>query len=380
MSFITTFKKQFIQFIAIVILLNFASCSSFQYAGTYEDSIYSESNLEEQEDETTNPSNASEYYKNYFKEKSLNFEGDSSTYTDSESYEGYYSEDTESEDTDSDDYAGWGQNNSSDITINIYDTTPFYGNWWGSPFYNNWNRNMGWNMGWSNYGYIMDPFGNNYGYQQIPWGYNYWNYGFPNYGYYGFPNNGYNNYYGYGSFSNNRGSSVSYVNGPRGSRYANNVSSRSASNSSTLKKLTNRSNTSSRNIDRSRNSRSIASVNKNRKQGNGSSLEKDITSKFGVGSIEHVEYLIEKRKESSARQDNRSSKKGSPSPKAEKRQDKKRKESLAKQNNRYSKKESPFPKAVKRPSTNSSYSRPSTTRSSGASSRVSGGTSSRRKR
>ena len=109
---------------------------------------------------------------------------------------------------------------------------------------------------------------------------------------------------------------------------------RSASRSSTLKKLTTRSNYSSRNS------------------------EKDITSKFGVGSVEHVEYIIKKRKA------------------------KKKKESFTRQNTRSSKNKSPFPKAQKRPSTNRSYSSPSTTRSSSRPStgRVSGGSSSRRKR
>jgi len=212
---------------------------------------------------------------------------------------------------------------------------------------------MRWNMGWSNYGHIMDPFGNYYGYQMIPWGYNQWSYGFPNYGYYGFPNFGYGNFYGYGNFSRNQGTSVSYINGPRGSRYSNNASSRrSVSNSSTLKKLTTRSNTSSRN------------------------LEQDITSKFGMGSVEHVEYIIKRRKENLARKDNGASKN-----EYKLTIGKKRKENLARQNTKSSKKESPFPKAVKRPSINRSYSSPSTTRSGGASSgRISGGNISRRKR
>ena len=86
----------------------------------------------------------------------------------------------------------------------------------------------------------MDPFGNNYGYQYIPWAYNYWNYGFPNYGYYGFPNYGYNGYYGYGDSTITEGRSVSYVNGPRVSRNANNISSRrSASEFVNTKKINN---------------------------------------------------------------------------------------------------------------------------------------------
>ncbi|MBT4915578.1 MAG: hypothetical protein HON66_02005 [Formosa sp.] len=339
---------------ASVFFAMFISCGSFQYSGTYDDGIYNNSNsVDENQNEINRSSNSSEYYKNYFKEKSLSLGENSTTFTDTESYEGDY----KAENTDTENYAGWGQNNSKDITINIYDTTPFYGFGWGSQFFNNWNGNrgwnMGWNMGWSNYGHIMDPFGNYYGYQMIPWGYNQWSYGFPNYGYYGFPNFGYGNFYGYGNFSRNQGTSVSYVNGPRGSRYSNNASSRrSVSNSSTLKKLTTRSNTSSRN------------------------LEQDITSKFGMGSVEHVEYIIKRRKENLARKDNGASKN-----EYKLTIGKKRKENLARQNTKSSKKESPFPKAVKRPSINRSYSSPSTTRSGGASSgRISGGNISRRKR
>jgi hypothetical protein len=328
MSFINIVKKQLILFLAVGIILNFTSCGSFQYAGTYEDSIYSESNPEEQKQEKAdNFSNSSEYYKNYFKEKSLNLEGMSSTYSDSEN--------TDSENTDSENYAGWGQNNSTDITINIYDTTPFYGLGWGSPFYNNWNRgmgfngrwNMGWNMGWNSYGYVMDPFGNNYGYQYIPWGNNYWNYGFPNYGYYGFPNYGYGSYYGYGTLNINRGSSVSYVNGPRGSRYANNTSSRrTASNSSTIKKLTTRSNTTSRNLNNSRKS------------------EAPLPSNIALALAKKKE----RKKTSSWKQ------------------------SSTRKNTKSSNNNSSFPKAVKMPSSNRSYSSPSSTTRPSSSSRNTG--------
>ena len=131
---------------ASVFFAMFISCGSFQYSGTYDDGIYNNSNsVDENQNEINRSSNSSEYYKNYFKEKSLSLGENSTTFTDTESYEGDY----KAENTDTENYAGWGQNNSKDITINVYDTTPFYGFGWGSPqFFNNWNGNRRWNIEW----------------------------------------------------------------------------------------------------------------------------------------------------------------------------------------------------------------------------------------
>jgi hypothetical protein len=63
------------------------SCGSFQYAGTYNDGIYNDSN-NTYEDEVESSNNYSEYYKNYFKEKSLSLGNNSATFTDTEYYEG----------------------------------------------------------------------------------------------------------------------------------------------------------------------------------------------------------------------------------------------------------------------------------------------------
>ena len=173
MKFITFLKKQLALVFVVGVLLNFTSCGSFQYSGIYDDGIYSETKPVEQVQETVdNTSNSSDYYKNYFKEKSLQFEDDDTVFTDADSYEGAYED--ESENTNN--YAGWGENNSSEIVINVYDNSPYYGGGWG---YNNRN-NWGWNLGWNNWGYNF-------------WQPNYYNPWYSPYSYYGYSNYGYNN-------------------------------------------------------------------------------------------------------------------------------------------------------------------------------------------
>ena len=106
MKFITYLKKQWALVFVVGVLLSFTSCGSFQYAGTYEDGIYSDSEPKVQTNETAdNTSNSSDYYKNYFKEKSLQVDEDNAVFTDVDAYEGDYQEDA----TNSTNYAGWEQ-------------------------------------------------------------------------------------------------------------------------------------------------------------------------------------------------------------------------------------------------------------------------------
>lgn len=230
MKFITYKKKQMTLAFVVGVLLSFNSCGSFQYSGIYDDGIYSESTPTEQVNETVdNTSNSSEYYKNYFKEKSLQIEEDNSVFTDVDSYEGTYADDSEN----TNDYAGWGENNSSELVINVYNDRPFYGNGWGYNYRNNW----GWNFGWNNWGFgIWQP--NYYNLWYSPWNDPWYNpycyYGcYNNFGYF---NNGYNSYY--------RGRSYSYINGGR-SRYRNSrsLSSRSVLSATTRSRTNTRSNT-----------------------------------------------------------------------------------------------------------------------------------------
>ena len=230
MKFITFLKKQMALAFGVGVLLSFSSCGSFQYSGIYDDGIYSESVPAQPANETVdNSSNSSEYYKNYFKEKSLQIEDNNTVFTDVDSYGGTYADDSEN----TNNYAGWGENNSSDIVVNVYDNGPFYGNGWGFNYRNNW----GWNLGWNNWGFgFWQP--NYYNPWNIPWNipwnnpwYNPFCY-YGSYNNYGYFNNGYNRY---------RGRSYAYINGGRSrSRYGNSrsLSSRSVLNATTRSRAT----------------------------------------------------------------------------------------------------------------------------------------------
>ena len=234
MKFITFLKKQMTLALAVGVLLSLNSCGSFQYSGIYEDGIYSESKPAQQVNETVdNTSNSSEYYKNYFKEKSLQIQEDNATvFTDVDSYEGTYANDTEN----ANDYAGWGENNSSEIIVNVYDNGPFYGNGWGFNYWNNWGVGF-WQPNYYNSWYR--PWNN-------PWYNPYCFYGcYTNYGYF---NNGYNRYIG---------RSYAYINGGR-SRYRNSrsLSTRSVLSATTRSRTNTRSNTRSATRSRSTTTRS----------------------------------------------------------------------------------------------------------------------------
>ncbi|MCF6295959.1 MAG: hypothetical protein L3J25_09760 [Flavobacteriaceae bacterium] len=194
---------------ALGLILSLVSCGSYQYVG-YDDGIYGtpERNVEypteSSNEEVT--SQSSSYFQNYFKEKSQELEyltqGDT-IFTDIDSYEGNYkvANDTLVETQES--YAGWGQN-TSEISINIYNSG-FYNNfWWNDP----WRWNAGW--GWNN------PWFWNYGYGNV------WGYGFNNFWH--SPYYGYNGYYG--NYYNRRGRGIAYNAGRRGAIYQNSYASR----------------------------------------------------------------------------------------------------------------------------------------------------------
>ena len=89
MKFITSLTKQMPLAFVVGMLFSLSSCGSFQYSGIYDDGIYSDSDPVEEVTETSvNTSNSSDYYKNYFREKSLQIEEDNTVFTDVDSYEG----------------------------------------------------------------------------------------------------------------------------------------------------------------------------------------------------------------------------------------------------------------------------------------------------
>ncbi|OIQ19502.1 hypothetical protein [Lacinutrix sp. MedPE-SW] len=178
----------------LILVFSLTSCGSYQYVGQESDGIYvDDTSTQEVTYAEVEESSNSDYYKNYFKEKSLELEAaDNEVFVDIDSYQGNYEEGVESEG-----YGAWGDN-GNEVTINVYDNN--YSNWgWTMPYWG-WNR-FGWNRpyyGW-NSGFGFNGFGWNAGFGFSGGFYNpYW---FPNYGY-GF---GYSNYYNTGYYYNRRG-------------------------------------------------------------------------------------------------------------------------------------------------------------------------------
>lgn len=129
-------------------LLLMTACGTYQQVGTDNDGIYSSTTPSvEQETYAEVNNTGSNYYENYFKEKSSELElyAEDEVFTDVDDYEGDYVE-NDSVQVQRESYAGWGQENSN-VTINVYGNSGFY-NAYYSPFY----------YGYANfyYGYYRD--------------------------------------------------------------------------------------------------------------------------------------------------------------------------------------------------------------------------------
>ncbi len=214
MKFITILLRHKSVIFSLLGFSFFASCGSYQYVGMSEDGIYGPSESVEYntpaEDSAAENTDGNSYYKDYFKGKANEYNNDSSVFTDVDEYNGSYDENNQNAEENS--YAGWGQNNDSQIVINVQ-TRPLFLGTWNYPYYNRWGwnnwgwnnwgwNNWGWNVGWNNWGYA------NFGYWD-PFYYNSWH--APYWGGYGA------NYY----YRPYRGRNVAYVNGYRNSRSRN---------------------------------------------------------------------------------------------------------------------------------------------------------------
>ena len=199
---------------ALILLIGVSSCGSYQYAGYEDDSIYGTSQrpVEQQEVVTTEVAEASnsDYYQNYFKERSIELEnhGEDAIFTDIDSYQ------TTNDSLDYQGNAGWGYTQSDNATITIYNNQP-----WGFGFWGDWRWNFRNSPYYWNYG-IYDPFWCPPFYASY-WNRPYWRYGYynyPYYGHYGWNNNFYygNNYYN--RYYNRRG--LAYNTGRRGAVYS----------------------------------------------------------------------------------------------------------------------------------------------------------------
>lgn len=216
-------KKSTIYSVLGFLGLMLTSCSSYQNKSYYDnDGIYSGSiNRPKQ---TVENKKAGEY-KEYF--SSLNNQNQQEIFTDVNSYSSYNDSisknKTQATTTQysQNNYSGWGNNGSENVTVNVYGNNGggwnnygwgggwngWYGNNWGyNGWYgNNWGyngwygNNWGWGGGWNNWGY-NGWYGNNWGYN--PWAGN---------GYYG--NGYYGNGYIYGIGRRNSGGYYANENG-----------------------------------------------------------------------------------------------------------------------------------------------------------------------
>ena len=201
MRFINYLKTKMPFLSVLAFLLTIYSCGSYSYNGKDNDGVYGtdENEIVYQESAVeTKPNSTNEtYYKNYFKEKSQEYDyiyQEEEVFTDIDTYEGEYAEETDSVETENTSYAGWGQE-SNDVTINIYSGFTGY-NYYNYPYYGNWG--FGWGYGYNSY-------------------YPYWYGGYYSYypyygGYYPYYHYGHNQHY-YGNYG------VAYNSGRRGSSY-----------------------------------------------------------------------------------------------------------------------------------------------------------------
>lgn len=218
------FKNYFLPQIPKLLLGSFlilTSCGSYQNVpdndGIYGSTEIPVSGTEQDIAVSSNSNSSSSYYKNYFKEKSSEYDvyTEDEVFTDVDEYGNEYAEASDSTEVDYNEYAGWGQENSN-VSVNIYSGFNYgwnypYNNWgWGYAGYGyGWGWNAGWGWGYPSYGWGYPGYG--------------WAYCPPYYGggYYG------GGYYGGGYYGNY----ISYSNSRRGSLYAGR-SSRYANNSS----------------------------------------------------------------------------------------------------------------------------------------------------
>lgn len=152
---------------AFAMLFVLSSCGSSQYVGQDNDGIYGSDTRVETTDKTVATETQPNYYKNYFKGKSIeldNATAESEVFTDVDSYQGNYTE-IDSVAVERQLYGGWGDQNNGNVTVNVINTG--FNNWgWNDPFWgwgwnrwNRWNRWNSWNYGWGwNTVGFYDPF------------------------------------------------------------------------------------------------------------------------------------------------------------------------------------------------------------------------------
>ena len=219
------FQLKSLRFLSLIVgAITLVSCGSYQNSSYYDDDgVYGPDNSVKTkrvvQTETSSGSD-NKAYAQQFKSMKEDF-GPTEVLTDVDNYKS--PPDTVYVQENATRYGGWGENQTSNITLNVYGNSGWYGNGWG---YNNWYGNN-WGMnGWYGNNWGMNGwYGNNWGWNGWygnGWGWNGW-YG-NNWGMNGWYGNGWNNgYYGNGWYGGGR--NVAVNNGPRGGYINNNGNS-----------------------------------------------------------------------------------------------------------------------------------------------------------
>lgn len=193
-----------------------SSCGSYQNSSYYDnDGVYGSDRPRTETVNKYSEENVAQAnkYKEYFGSYREEYPENNEVFTDVDSYTSQNNDSTKT--TTTQNYAGWGDNSSDNVTINVY-SNDYWGGW-NSPYYgwgwNSWySPRWSWGWGWNSY----------YGsYWNVGWGWNspYYGWGWNSpyyYGYYG-PGWGWHNHY-YGGYYRD----VAYNGGTRG-RYYNGV-------------------------------------------------------------------------------------------------------------------------------------------------------------
>jgi hypothetical protein len=221
------FQLKTLRFLSLIVgAITVVSCGSYQNSSYYDDDgVYGPDNSEKAkrvvQNETSSGSD-NNIYAQQFKNMKEEF-GPTEVLTDVDNYSS--APDTVYVQENGSRYGGWGENQTSTITLNVYGNSGWYGNGWG---YNNWYGNNWWygnGWGWNNfYGNVW--YGNGWGYNNWYGGYYgpYWGNGFYG-GYYGgYYGNGWNNGWGWNGWYGG-GRNIVHNNGPRGGYINNNGNS-----------------------------------------------------------------------------------------------------------------------------------------------------------
>ena len=172
------FKNRTSVFIASILGLLLVSCGTYQPTSYDDDGIYnSQERVIVTNDVTPEENNSTKYYEDYFS-KNVNEYGEIEDNHEAESFTDVENYSSQNNNEAAESYSSWEDSNDN-VTINVYNTSPFYYDSYYRPF-NYWNRRyLGFNYGYADFycgfnsPYSYGGFYNNYyGYNPYYYGYN----------------------------------------------------------------------------------------------------------------------------------------------------------------------------------------------------------------